>query len=159
MLDPALHPALYHGLDPSHHPGLDPSLYHGPLDPSRHSGQESSLYHGLESSRHPGHDPSLYHGLDPGNSDLSGAEPGVSVQFSPTEFLSATSRLAHLDLEGFERFVGNTFDRAIAGARSGRTKSADILENGGEAEDRRVEPVSGKKERDTDIYVWRDSCR
>ncbi len=40
---------------------------------------------------------------------------------SPSEFLSATSRLAHLNLEGFERFVGNTFDRALQGSRTGKT--------------------------------------
>ena len=93
---------------------------------------------------------------------------GVSVQFSPTEFLSATTRLAHLDLEGFERFVGSTFDRALAGARTGRAQSSDLLETS--KPDSGVEdPVPSPVEhtvlhkdgghRDTDTYVWRDSCR
>ena len=51
-------------------------------------------------------------------------DKSVSVQFSPVEFLQATNRLAHLNLEGFERFVGNTIDRALAGARA---KSSDVL--------------------------------
>ena len=59
--------------------------------------------------------------------DLNGdlREKSVSVQFSPAEFLQATNRLAHLNLEGFERFVGNTIDRALAGARA---KSSDVLD-------------------------------
>lgn len=38
----------------------------------------------------------------------------VEVQFSPHEFFTASSRLAHLDLDGFETFVGNTLEKAIA---------------------------------------------
>ncbi|TRY67147.1 hypothetical protein TCAL_02951 [Tigriopus californicus] len=38
----------------------------------------------------------------------------VEVQFSPQEFFTASSRLAHLDLDGFETFVGNTLEKAIA---------------------------------------------
>ena len=74
-------------------------------------------------------------------------EKSVSVQFSPVEFLQATNRLAHLNLEGFERFVGNTIDRALAGARA---KSSDVLDGGDKSkENQNLEP----SERDTDIYV------
>ena len=92
-------------------------------------------------------------------------EKSVSVQFSPVEFLQATNRLAHLNLEGFERFVGNTIDRALAGARA---KSSDVLD----ARDKDKEtPVldnhtsltesSGSREatqgdQDTDVYVGQD---
>ena len=101
-------------------------------------------------------------------SDPPAADKAVSVQFSPTEFLTATSRLAHLDLEGFERFVGNTFDRALAGARSGRTQSSELLDaskpdSGLDVEESSLRGVPGESslhsERDTDTYVWRDSCR
>ena len=92
---------------------------------------------------------------------------GVSVQFSPAEFLSATTRLAHLDLEGFERFVGSTFDRAIAGAKSGgRIKSSNlILAESEDKCDTRGEVVEGGDavvencQPDTDTYVWKDTCR
>ena len=66
-------------------------------------------------------------------------EKSVSVQFSPVEFLQATNRLAHLNLEGFERFVGNTIDRALAGARA---KSSDVLDAGSE---------SGSQDKDKEI--------
>ena len=85
---------------------------------------------------------------------------GVSVQFSPAEFLSATTRLAHLDLEGFERFVGNTFDRAIAGAKAGRTKSSDLLLDSDAVKDNEVDENDIIDECvDTDTYVWKDTCR
>ena len=85
---------------------------------------------------------------------------GVSVQFSPSEFLSATTRLAHLDLEGFERFVGNTFDRAIAGAKAGRTKSSDLLLDNDTVKDNEVDENDNRDECiDTDTYVWKDTCR
>ena len=80
----------------------------------------------------------------------------VSVQFSPVEFLAATNRLAHLNLEGFERFVGNTIDRALAGARA---KSSDnVLDSTDdpaamEARDATEVFVS---DRDTDVYVGKD---
>lgn len=135
-------------LDPSHHHCLDPS--HSCLDPSH------------PCSDHYSESPSLPRG-----------PKSVSVQFSPTEFLSATTRLAHLDLEGFERFVGSTFDRAVAGARPHRAQSSDLLDaSSPEASERletsdlsdpsSLEPNHGRErecERDTDTYVWRDSCR
>ena len=143
-----------------HHPQEQADDVYSPHQP------EYSLHRRQDASSH-------YHGLDPSavsadassSAEAGDAEAGVSVQFSPTEFLSATSRLAHLDLEGFERFVGNTFDRAIAGARAGRTKSADILDgsppqmdSGGDGGGEPTVIVDGL-ERDTDTYVWRDSCR
>ena len=106
--------------------------------------------------------------LDQYMDDPAADKSGVSVQFSPTEFLSATTRLAHLDLEGFERFVGSTFDRALAGARTGRTQSSDLLDSSkpdSGMEDPVPSPVEqtdlakGSDHRDTDTYVWRDSCR
>lgn len=104
------------------------------------------------------------------DNDIDGGKPGVSVQFSPTEFLSATTRLAHLDLEGFERFVGNTFDRAINSAKAGRTKSTDLLtendvnEDSGEGGMEEVDVVDTCDvecgvQGDTDTYVWKDTCR
>ena len=110
-------------------------------------------------------------------------EKGVSVQFSPAEFLQvdiikhlkktifylpqATSRLAHLNLEGFERFVGSTIDRALAGAR---TKSSDPLEARGEEVAYQEEhqgyqagyqeeaPIYLEHEqRDTDMYVTNET--
>lgn len=82
-------------------------------------------------------------------------ERGVSVQFSPAEFLQATSRLAHLNLEGFERFVGSTIDRALAGAR---TKSSDPLEareDEKEGEEEGPEPLYLTAQ-DTDLYVGQE---
>ena len=103
---------------------------------------------------------------DDGREAAEAREKSVSVQFSPVEFLQATNRLAHLNLEGFERFVGNTIDRALAGARA---KSSDVLD----ARDKDKEtPVldnqtpltesSGGREaaqgdRDTDVYVGQDN--
>ena len=91
-------------------------------------------------------------------------EKSVSVQFSPVEFLQATNRLAHLNLEGFERFVGNTIDRALAGARA---KSSDVLDAGSESgsQDKEKENnpqldqslIDCTSERDTDMYVVKDS--
>ena len=79
-------------------------------------------------------------------------EKSVSVQFSPVEFLQATNRLAHLNLEGFERFVGNTIDRALAGARA---KSSDVLDAPDkDKENQNLEPAPS--ERDTDMYVRAD---
>ena len=91
-------------------------------------------------------------------------EKSVSVQFSPVEFLQATNRLAHLNLEGFERFVGNTIDRALAGARA---KSSDVLDAGSESgsQDKDKENphldqslIDCGSERDTDMYVVKDSA-
>ena len=90
-------------------------------------------------------------------------EKSVSVQFSPVEFLQATNRLAHLNLEGFERFVGNTIDRALAGARA---KSSDVLDAGSESgsQDKDKETphldqslIDCTSGRDTDMYVVKDS--
>lgn len=140
------------GLEPSH-PCVDPT---GACVNSTYSCVDTSL-----SCTDPYSD---YY--SPGTTDKS-----VSIQFSPTEFLSATTRLAHLDLEGFERFVGNTFDRALAGARGGRTKSSDLIESSSAEESNPLEGLvvlepssldsspTSQCERDTDTYVWRDSCR
>jgi hypothetical protein len=38
----------------------------------------------------------------------------VEVRFSPHEFVTASSRLEHLDLNGLEEFVGNTLEKAMA---------------------------------------------
>ena len=98
-------------------------------------------------------------------------ERGVSVQFSPAEFLQvpanhhslastllfqATNRLAHLNLEGFERFVGSTIDRALAGAR---TKSSDPLESREVADEQSEEAVylQHEVEHDTDMYVSKEA--
>ena len=99
-------------------------------------------------------------------------ERGVSVQFSPAEFLQvaanhqsltfkllfqATNRLAHLNLEGFERFVGSTIDRALAGAR---TKSSDPLESreaGDEQSEEAVYLQHDEVEHDTDMYVSKET--
>ena len=98
-------------------------------------------------------------------------EKSVSVQFSPVEFLQATNRLAHLNLEGFERFVGSTIDRALAGARA---KSSDVLdardkdkENPSLDHQQVIDKSLGNKnnpeshlyttsDRDTDMYVGKD---
>lgn len=98
----------------------------------------------------------------------SAREKSVSVQFSPVEFLQATNRLAHLNLEGFERFVGSTIDRALAGARA---KSSDVLD--ARDKDKLETPVldnhnphtslieretAGQQgDRDTDVYVGQDT--
>ena len=37
----------------------------------------------------------------------------IEVKFSPYEFLGASNRLAHLDIDGFDNFVGNTLEKAI----------------------------------------------
>ena len=42
-----------------------------------------------------------------------GEASAVEVQFSPQEFFDSSTRLAHLDLDGFEQFVGNTLEKAI----------------------------------------------
>ena len=95
-------------------------------------------------------------------------EKSVSVQFSPVEFLQATSRLAHLNLEGFERFVGSTIDRALAGARA---KSSDVLDARDKDKETPVldnphpsliehsggREVAGQGDRDTDMYVGQDT--
>ena len=100
-------------------------------------------------------------------------ERGVSVQFSPAEFLQvandhsisectctllfqATNRLAHLNLEGFERFVGSTIDRALAGSR---TKSSDPLESREVADEQSEEAVylQHEVEHDTDMYVSKEA--
>ena len=140
------------GLEPTR-PCVDPS---GPCVNAAYSCVDTSLTCTDPYSDH----------YSPGTTDKS-----VSIQFSPTEFLSATSRLAHLDLEGFERFVGNTFDRALAGARSGRAQSTDLLESSSAEECNPLEELvvlepssldvspTSQCERDTDTYVWRDSCR
>ena len=38
----------------------------------------------------------------------------VEVKFTPHEFINASSRLEHLNLDGLEHFVGNTLEKAIA---------------------------------------------
>ena len=107
--------------------------------------------------------------------DEGAPDRAVSVQFSPAEFLQvpsnsnhnlvhyfkqpasqATNRLAHLNLEGFERFVGSTIDRALAGAR---TKSSDPLESHETGEDQSGEAVylQHEVEHDTDMYVSKET--
>ena len=105
--------------------------------------------------------------------DEEAPERGVSVQFSPAEFLQvandhrisectctqlfqATNRLAHLNLEGFERFVGSTIDRALAGSR---TKSSDPLESREVADEQSEEAVylQHEVEHDTDMYVSKEA--
>ena len=68
----------------------------------------------------------------------------------------ATNRLAHLNLEGFERFVGSTIDRALAGAR---TKSSDPLESREVADEQSEEAVylQHEVEHDTDMYVSKEA--
>ena len=104
---------------------------------------------------------------DQGDGEMA-PDKSVSVQFSPVEFLQATNRLAHLNLEGFERFVGNTIDRALAGARA---KSSDVLDPRGKDKEnfnqnqsqildsssiKNNEPIF-KSDRDTDdVYVGKD---
>ena len=44
-------------------------------------------------------------------------EGGIEVKFSPYEFLGASNRLAHLDIDGFDNFVGNTLEKAIVKKR------------------------------------------
>ena len=70
--------------------------------------------------------------------------------------LQATNRLAHLNLEGFERFVGSTIDRALAGAR---TKSSDPLESREAADEQSEEAVylQHEVEHDTDMYVSKEA--
>lgn len=41
------------------------------------------------------------------------SDVAVEVKFSPEEFVTAPERLAHLDLDGFENFVGNTLEKAM----------------------------------------------
>jgi len=94
-------------------------------------------------------------------------EKSVSVQFSPAEFLQATNRLAHLNLEGFERFVGNTIDRALAGARAKSSEVLDACDKDKEnqildqslidASSKNNEVYLNRSERDTDMYVSKES--
>ena len=57
------------------------------------------------------------------NNNRPASQGVVSVEFSTAEFLAATGRLAHLDLDRFDQFVGNTIDRAVT---KSRVKSSDI---------------------------------
>ena len=92
--------------------------------------------------------------LDDGSTQL--ADKSVSVQFSPVEFLQATNRLAHLNLEGFERFVGNTIDRALAGARA---KSSDVLDAREAVEDSVIDSNTEVFVSEQDVYVGKDTHR
>ena len=121
--------------------------------------EEAAKNNGLNIESYPGHQ-------NP-DQNLESKEKSVSVQFSPAEFLQATNRLAHLNLEGFERFVGNTIDRALAGARA---KSSDVLDacdkdKENQNLDQSLIDTSSKNngvylnnsERDTDVYVSKES--
>ena len=139
---------------------------HGGIDKSGYSQKEVWNWLYLEeAAKNNGFNIEAYEAYpDDGGEAAEAREKSVSVQFSPVEFLQATSRLAHLNLEGFERFVGNTIDRALAGARA---KSSDVLD----ARDKDKEPpvlaasivdCPASKEaghpgdRDTDVYVGQD---
>ena len=105
-----------------------------------------------EAAKNNGFNIEAYESYPDDGSDDAAREKSVSVQFSPVEFLQATNRLAHLNLEGFERFVGNTIDRALAGARA---KSSDVLEQRDREKDAAME--AGQDSVDN-VYVVQDTC-
>jgi len=141
---------------------------HGMLDKSGYSQkevwnwlylEEAAKNNGLNIESNPGHENQ--------DQNLESKEKSVSVQFSPAEFLQATNRLAHLNLEGFERFVGNTIDRALAGARAKSSEVLDACDKDKENQilDQSLIDTSSKNnevylngsERDTDVYVSKES--
>ncbi len=46
----------------------------------------------------------------------------VEVKFTPQEFFDSSSRLAHLDIDGMDRFVGNTLEKALVKRRRRQQK-------------------------------------
>ena len=84
--------------------------------------------------------------------------PAANYQSIAFKLFQATNRLAHLNLEGFERFVGSTIDRALAGAR---TKSSDPLESREVADEEQPEEAvylqHEQVEHDTDMYVSKEA--
>ncbi len=77
-----------------------------------------------------------------------GGGNSVEVQFSPQEFLDSSNRLAHLDLDGLERFVGNTLEKAIAKRQRQRMKEMQALDH---RDDYEVEMVTGPGELDEHV--------
>jgi len=111
----------------------------------------------------------VWHWLDPENGgesrlgDLYSVSakkkpPVVRLELSAGEFLAATNRLQHLDLEGMDSFVGNTIDRAVDKvARTGRNNQHDriVLEAGVGGE--LVGVDKGRQDRGgQDVYVRRE---
>lgn len=68
-------------------------------------------------------------------------EPKIEVRFSPQEFFGASSRLAHLDLDGLDTFVGNTLEKAIA--KKQKERNERIRQERAQATAQEREPVGG----------------